>query len=74
MVMNRILLENITPNEAIDFKLQLVRDGLVQDQDFCWAYRQAYNDNFSSEIPKHAIFDFADGATATFYQLKWIKT
>ena len=72
--MNRILLENITPNEAIDFKLQLVRDGLVQDQDFCWAYHQAYNDNFSSETPKFAIFDFADGATATFYQLKWIKT
>ena len=72
--MNRILLENITPDEAIKFKLQLVRDGLVQDQDFYWAYHQAYNDNFSHEIPKQAIFDFADGATATFYQLKWIRT
>jgi hypothetical protein len=72
--MNQILLENITPTEAIDFKNHLVRDGLIQDQDFCWAYHQAYNDNFSSEIPKHAIFDFADGATATFYQLKWIRT
>jgi hypothetical protein len=72
--MNRILIENITPDEAIKFKLQLVGDGLIQDQDFCWAYHQTYCDNFSSEIPKHATFDFADGATATFYQLKWIRT
>jgi hypothetical protein len=71
-----VLLEHITPTEAIEFKLQLVRDGLILDQDFCWAYHQAYYDNFSSDavIPRHATFDFKDGATATFYQLKWIKT
>jgi hypothetical protein len=72
--MNRILLEHISASEAIDFKNQLVRDGLIQDQDFSWAYHRAFNDNFSSEIPKHATFDFVDGATATFYQLKWIRT
>ena len=74
--MNQIILQHITPTEAVDFKNQLVRDGLVQDQDFCWAYHQARYDNFSSSAvtPKHALFDFADGATATFYQLKWIRT
>jgi hypothetical protein len=72
--MNQIILQHITPTEAVDFKNQLVRDGLVQDQDFCWSYHQAQYDNFSSVKPEYATFDFADGPTATFYQLKWIKT
>lgn len=71
--MNRVLLENITPDEAIKFKQQLVRDGLAQDQDFCWAYHHPRYE-FGVEVPRYATFDFADGATATFYQLKWIRT
>ena len=74
--MQRIVLEHITPDEAIKFKQQLERDGLTQDQDFCWSYHQARYDNFSSDAvtPRYATFDFKDGATATFYQLKWIRT
>lgn len=74
--MNQILLEHITAGEAVDFKNQLIRDGLVLDQDFCWSYYQARYDNFSGSAvtPRHARFDFVDGATATFYQLKWLRT
>lgn len=71
--MNRILLKHITPDEAIKFKQQLVHDGLVPDQDFCWAYQHPRYES-GVEVPRYAMFDFVDGATATFYQLKWIKT
>ena len=71
--MNRILLEHVSPDEAIKFKQQLVQDGLVQDQDFRWAYHHTRYE-FGVEVPRYATFDFEDGATATFYQLKWIRT
>lgn len=72
--MNRILLKHITPDEAIKFKQQLVHDGLVPDQDFCWAYQHPWDAGATVLSHGYAMFDFADGATATFYQLKWIKT
>lgn len=72
--MNQILLQHITPDEAIKFKQHLVQDGLVQDQDFCWAYHHArYWPDATVPSPRYATFEFADGATATFYQLKWTK-
>ena len=67
------MLDDVTPDDAIKFKNQLVHDGLIQDQDFCWAYHHARYE-FGTVAPRYAVFDFVDGATATFYQLKWIKT
>lgn len=69
--MQRIMLQHIMPDDVIKFKQQLIQDGLVQDQDFCWAYHHP-RFNFGVEVPRYATFDFAHGATATFYQLKWI--
>lgn len=69
--MQRIVLQHIMPDDVIKFKQQLIQDGLVQDQDFCWAYHHP-RFNFGVEVPRYATFDFAHGATATFYKLKWI--
>jgi hypothetical protein len=59
---------------ALGLKDQLEADGLVIDQDFEWAYRQAEYDNFSADavVPRHVTFKFQDAKLATYYQLKWI--
>jgi len=73
--MHRVRILHISPGDAIDLKNQLIRDGLVIDHDFTWAYRQASydNDGFTTVDPKQVTFDFIEASLATFYQLKWIR-
>lgn len=71
--MHPITIRNIGPFEAVDFKFQLLRAGLVMDDDFFWEYYPNKWDNFTGETSgKYAVFHFRDPATATFYQLKWM--
>lgn len=69
-----VVIKHITPNDAIDRKNQLLKDGLVIDQDFVWEYQQASydNDGFSAVSPKQVTFKFIDPSLATFYKLKWV--
>lgn len=71
--MHKVVLEHINPMDAIDRKNQLLKDGLVLDQDFVWAYSPATydNDGYSAVSPKAATFGFASASLATFYKLKW---
>jgi hypothetical protein len=54
--------QNATADDSIRFKNQLIRDGLIQGQDFEWAWLP---------MVSTAHFDFVNPALATFYQLKW---
>jgi hypothetical protein len=55
----------------LEFKAQLVRDGLVMHEDFEWEYHPSQWDGFTHERSKQTVFGFRDPALATFYQLKW---
>lgn len=66
---------HVTAVGALELRDQLLAAGLVQDQDFEWAYYQAQYDNFSSHAvtPRHVQFRFQDAKLATYYQLKWAQ-
>jgi hypothetical protein len=54
--------------------VQAVRDsGLVQGQDFDFAYYQETYDLFGHEPsrPRHVIFTFYDSKWASFFEIKW---
>jgi hypothetical protein len=71
--MHKVVIEHINPIDAIERKNQLIKDGLVLDKDFFWAYSPATydNDGYSAVSPKAATFRFATASLATFYKLKW---
>ena len=60
--------------QALELRDQLLVAGLVQNQDFEWAFYQAEYDNFSHDpvVPRHVSFRFQDAKLATYYQLKWV--
>lgn len=66
---------HVSAVRALELRDQLLAAGLVQDQDFEWAYYQAEYDNFSYEaaVPKHVAFRFQDAKLATYYQLRWAQ-
>ena len=58
--------------ETMDLVKDLRFQGLVQGQDFDFAYYQARWDNYSDGvIPKHAIFTFYTEKHATLFALKY---
>ena len=61
--LTRLIVQNATADDSIRFKNQLIRDGLIQGQDFEWAWLP---------MDYTAHFDFVNPALATFYQLKWM--
>jgi len=67
--MHRIELPDLTPDDGIRLKNLLVSAGLIQEQDFVWQYQSAVHntDGYTT-----VIFDFVDGAIATYWRLKWI--
>ena len=72
--MHTVTIEHIAPMAAVDLKNQLLAAGLEINRDFVWEYRAATydNDGYSAVTPRMALFRFANAATATFYQLKWL--
>lgn len=66
---------HVSAVRALELRDQLLDAGLVQDQDFEWAYYQAVYDNFSASavVPRHVTFRFQDAKLATYYQLKWAQ-
>jgi len=73
--MHRVVINHVSPAEAIEFKNQLLSAGLVMNDDFTWKYTQAQynNDGYIAVAPKQVVFEFRDPALATFYQLKWSR-
>ena len=72
--MHTVRVYNIAVFDALDLKDQLIKDGLVNDQDFEWAWITADYDAIQGWTrQKHAEFRFRDPAVATFYQLKWLR-
>jgi hypothetical protein len=67
-----IVLIGYWPTDAMVRKQQLIDAGLVQDQDFVWAYRASEYDGFTMNRDRHAVFAFRDPAVASFYRLKWL--
>ena len=67
-----IVLSGCYPMEAVTRKQQLIEDGLIIDQDFCWAYRASEYDGFTTHRDRLAVFLFRDPAMASFYRLKWV--
>ena len=69
----QVILQDVYPHEAIEYKNQLMASGLVQEQDFVWSYYSAEYDNFSHDAVRNrqTVFRFRDAALASFYQLKW---
>ena len=71
--MTSIQLLHIGAVRALELRDQLLAVGLVQNQDFEWAYYQPTYDNFCSDAvsPRRVEFRFRDAKLATFYQLLW---
>ena len=69
--MHRVVITDIEPIEAMWLKDQLVRDGLVMNEDFEWEWHPPMWDGFTQERSKHVTFIFRSPSLATFYQLKW---
>jgi len=60
------------PSEVLEIVHQLRREGMVQGQDFDFAFKQSQWDGMIGEIPKHADFMFYNEQLASWFSLKWI--
>lgn len=63
---NVVRLYKIKATEAIDYKYELIRAGLVLDVDFQWVWYTPTEDATSK-----VEFIFKNPAHATLYKLKW---
>lgn len=68
--MHTVTIFNLTPDDAIKLKNQLLRDGLIMNQDFEWEY-QPITQPGVARLKRRAVFTFDQGSLASFYQLKW---
>ena len=70
---HRVVIEHLFPIEAVERKNQLLKDGLILNQDFVWEYSPATydNDGYSAVTPRQATIKFVSASLATFYKLKW---
>jgi hypothetical protein len=61
---HRVVIEHLFPIEAVERKNQLVKDGLILNQDFVWEYSPATydNDGYSAVTPRLATFKFVDAS------------
>jgi hypothetical protein len=70
--MTNITLHDRSPNEVLEMVKELRQQGLVQGEDFDFAYNQSRWDEMIGEIPKSAIFSFYTEKYATMFALKYI--
>lgn len=71
--MHEVKILHVSATAAVDYKNQLVADGLTMNRDFVWYYRKPRWDEFTGMgvEPSTVTFEFVDAKLATFYQLKW---
>jgi hypothetical protein len=70
--MTNITLHDRSPNEVLEMVKELRQQGLVQGEDFDFAYNQGRWDEMIGEVPKSAIFSFYTEKYATMFALKYI--
>ena len=74
--MNVITISKITAANALLFKAELDRDGLVVNTDYTWRFQPVkYNNDFSMYAVEESQvrFEFADPVVASFYRIKWTR-
>lgn len=60
--------------QALQLRDQLVESGLIQHQDFEFAYYQAVYESFGPATqPRYVEFRFQDPTIATYYRIKWSR-
>jgi hypothetical protein len=69
--MKTVSVHAIDPNQVMDIVRELRQQGMVQGQDFDFAYHQRKWDEIVGEIPKHTDFVFYNDQLATWFQLKY---
>ena len=75
-MLNKVIITNITAAEAMGLKADLDQSGLVVNADYTWRFQPVkYNNDFSMYAVEDSqvLFEFADPAMASFYQLKWTR-
>ena len=75
-MLNKVTITKISAADAMALKANLDRDGLVVNVDYTWRFQPVkYNNDFSMYAIEESqvLFEFADPALASFYQLKWTK-
>ena len=70
--MTNLTLHDRSPNEVLEMVKELRQQGLVQGEDFDFAYNQGRWDEMIGEVPKSAIFSFYTEKYATMFALKYI--
>jgi hypothetical protein len=59
------------PSEIMELVRKIRSEGLVQGQDFDFAFHQSKWDEMIGEIPKHTVFTFYIEKHATLFALKY---
>ena len=75
-MLNKVTITKISAADAMALKAELDRDELVVNVDYTWRFQPVkYNNDFSMYAIEESqvLFEFADPALASFYQLKWTK-
>lgn len=67
----RVTVFHKNANETMDIVHELRAQGLIQGQDFDFAFNQSRWDDMIGEIPKQTIFTFYTEKHATFFALKY---
>lgn len=66
---NVLRLEGINANQAIEYKHELIKDGLIMDVDFQWIW---HSPGVNNMIGKTCVeFIFKNPVLTTFYKLRW---
>ena len=71
--MIEVVLDKQTVNDIIEIVHTLRDSGLVQGNDFEFAYHSADYDNWSGDVTynKYTVFRFQDPAVASWFRLKY---
>jgi hypothetical protein len=69
----KVTLRNLYSIKIIDIVHELKELGLVQGDDFEFAYHSGSWDGMTKEYERHTVFRFKDEAIATWFMLKYIK-
>ena len=73
--MIKVVINDKQPDEVMSIVRELRAQGLVQGQDFDFAYRPAEFDNFSGDAVhnRHTVFTFYQDKYATLFALKYYQ-
>ena len=72
---DRLVIIDVTAQQALQYKEQLSQDGLVVNQDYWWSYRPVKYNDWGQDNGTHSAveFQFDNSSVASFYRLKWVK-